>query len=81
MFVRLSGAGPDGQALEKTWELIAEAHEGANIPCMGAVSLARKLARGALPLRGAFPCVGLIDLDEYLAELRAFRVRWAVFDA
>jgi hypothetical protein len=78
MFVRLRGIGRGGEALDKTWELIAERHEGANIPCMAAVSLARRLARGTLAERGARPCVGLVTLDEYLAELRPFPVRWSV---
>ncbi|MGE5616256.1 MAG: saccharopine dehydrogenase NADP-binding domain-containing protein [Bacillota bacterium] len=81
MFVRLRGEGPDGRMLQKTWELVAERHEGANIPCMAAVNLARRLARGTLAERGAHACVGMIDLDEYLAELRAFSVRWNVFPA
>jgi saccharopine dehydrogenase-like NADP-dependent oxidoreductase len=68
MFVRLSGTDPGGKPLRRTWELVAEGHEGANIPCMGAASLAKKLARGAIPERGARPCVGLITLDEYLAS-------------
>ena len=80
MFVRLSGTGPGGQALRTTWELVAEGHEGANIPCMGAASLAKKLARGAIPERGARPCLGLISLDEYLAELGRFRVTWGKFE-
>jgi hypothetical protein len=81
MFVHLEGIGSDGGALARTWELVAENHEGANIPCMGAVSLARKLASGRVPRRGALACVGLVTLDEYLQELRPFRVRWGCFDA
>jgi hypothetical protein len=74
MFVRLAGTAPGGAALVRTWELVAEHHEGTNIPCMAAVRLARKLARGELALRGATPCLGLISLDEYLDELRPFAV-------
>jgi hypothetical protein len=80
MFVRLSGSGKDGRPLRRTWELVAEGHEGANIPCMGAVSLAKKLAGRGIAARGAVACVGLIDLDDYLGELRPFRVSWGAFD-
>jgi len=80
MFVRLSGRDTRGADRASTWELVAEGHEGANIPCMGAASLARKLARGGFAEPGARPCVDLIDLDEYLAELRSFRVSWGTFD-
>lgn len=37
---------------------------------MAAVCVARKLIAGRLPVRGAMPCVGLVSLDEYLAELQ-----------
>ena len=74
MFVRLSGIAPDGVEQVRTWELVAERHEGAHIPCMAAVRLARKLARGEIGVRGAMPCLGLVSLDEYLDELRPFAV-------
>ena len=77
MFVRLEGLGHDGSEHTRTWELVAEGHEGANIPCMAAVRLARKLARGEIAERGARPCIGLLTLGEYLEELRPFRVSWS----
>jgi hypothetical protein len=81
MFVHLSGVGREGAALQRTWELVAGCHEGANIPCMAAVRVARKLAAGEVSRRGAFPCVGFVTLDEYLEELRPFDVSWGCFDA
>lgn len=69
MFVRLSGLDTEGQAQELCWELLAAHNDGPNIPCMAAVALARKLAAGTLQARGAAPCLGLLSLDEYLAEL------------
>ncbi|MOA47965.1 hypothetical protein D3C78_1706450 [compost metagenome] len=45
---------------------------------MAAVALARKLAAGSLAARGAQPCVGLLSLDEYLAELDGLAVSSAV---
>ena len=79
MFVRMSGIGKDGSEHMRTWELVAERHEGANIPCMAAVRLARKLARGEMRLRGAQPCLGLLTLPEYLEELEPFAVTSAVY--
>jgi hypothetical protein len=55
--------------MSRYWELVAEGNDGMNIPCMAAVALARKLAGGPVAT-GATPCVGLISLEEYLAELR-----------
>jgi hypothetical protein len=74
MFVTLRGIGPTGDRLERRWELRARGEEGAMIPCMAAVALARKLARGELRSRGATPCVGLVTLAEYLRELEPFEV-------
>jgi saccharopine dehydrogenase-like NADP-dependent oxidoreductase len=68
MFVRVTGSRGDARC-EYLWELRASDNKGALVPCMAAVALARKLARGALPDSGALPCMGLLDLDEYLAEL------------
>ncbi len=70
MFVRLSGADARGSPREILWELVAENHEGRRIPCLGAVAVIRKALAGRPAEAGARPCVGVIDLDEYLAELR-----------
>lgn len=69
MFVRLQGTGHDGQPLGLCWELHAHNDHGLNIPCMAAVVLARKLAAGTLHQQGAIPCMGLVTLEEYLAEM------------
>lgn len=74
MFVEIKGTGQDGRPLQLTWELIAAQNHGPNIPCMAAVALARKLAVNQLTARGAMPCVGLVSLDEYLAELKDFDI-------
>lgn len=78
MFVDLAGPAHDGRPLRLRWELVADGDEGRHIPCMGAVALVRKALRGGLPAAGALPCVGLLDLREYLAELEGLPVRTAV---
>jgi len=75
MFVALRGTDRSGAAIERGWELLAIGNEGANVPCMAAVALARKLARPEFTVRGATPCVGLLTLEEYLHELEPFDVR------
>lgn len=65
----LSGTGPDGRPKRTAFFLIARSGHGPYIPCMPAILLARKLARGQIDRRGAMPCVGLIDLPEYLTAL------------
>lgn len=78
MFVRLRGTGLDGTPQQVVWELIARNNHGPSIPCMAVVALARKLAAGRISTRGALPCVGLVSLDEYLAELSGLEITVAV---
>jgi saccharopine dehydrogenase-like NADP-dependent oxidoreductase len=69
MHVELRGTGRDGQARQRNWQLIAYDNHGPQIPCGAAIALARKLAAGRLPAKGAMPCVGLLTLEEYLGAL------------
>ncbi|OIO72848.1 MAG: hypothetical protein AUJ57_05220 [Zetaproteobacteria bacterium CG1_02_53_45] len=67
--VELRGLNHDGKAHSKSWQLVAFDNHGPQIPCGAAIALARKLADGKMPLKGATPCVGLLTLEEYLAAL------------
>jgi hypothetical protein len=71
----LHGLGRDGQPRAQRFFLIARSGHGPYIPCMPAILLARKLAQGPLTQRGAIPCLGLIDLDEYLTALGGLDVK------
>jgi hypothetical protein len=75
MFVHLSGQGRRGLHREGTWELTAQNEDGMKVPCTPAVALAKKLAAGKLAQRGAMPCMGLLDLEEILAETAGMQVR------
>jgi hypothetical protein len=70
----LSGLGRDGRARTARFFLIARSGHGPYIPCMPAILLARKLARGELNRRGAMPCLDLISLDEYLGALEGLDI-------
>ena len=74
MFVQLDGLGSDGKPLNWNWHLVALNNHGPNIPCIAAVALARKLSAGSIAQRGAQPCIGLISVEEYLAELEGFDI-------
>jgi saccharopine dehydrogenase-like NADP-dependent oxidoreductase len=65
----LIGVGHDGRPKERRFYLIARSGHGPYIPCMPAILLARQLAAGKIALRGATPCVDLIDLQRYLDAL------------
>lgn len=69
MIVRLEGEGRDGGRLVRTISLIARDNQGPYVPVVAAVLVARKLVRGEMAARGAMPCVGMITLAEFAAEV------------
>lgn len=75
MFVELGGTGRDGRSLTKRWHLVAGQNHGPHIPCGASIALARKLAAGGALSVGAYPCVGLLSVGEYLAPLRDLDIR------
>ena len=74
MVVELGGRDAQDRPLRLRWSLSAAAGHGPQIPATPAVVLARMLADGRLPARGAVPCVGLFTLDDALAALDGFAV-------
>ena len=74
MVVRVQGLAADGAVARRAWHIAADDDHGPEIPCMAAILLARRLARGeALPL-GAQACMGLLKLAEFGAEFS----RWGM---
>ncbi len=69
MYVDLVGEDAGGRPVKRTWTLIAEAGDGPWVPCVPAVVLTRKLARNEITDRGATPCLGLMSLAEFVAEV------------
>jgi len=65
----LYGTGKDGAPLTRRHWIIARQGDGPNIPCMPAILIARRLARGERIAPGARPCLDIISLDEYLDAL------------
>jgi saccharopine dehydrogenase-like NADP-dependent oxidoreductase len=74
--MELSGTDAAGVRKAITFELTARAGDGPYIPCIPSILLAQKLARAEITVRGAFPCVGLITLDEYLDALAPLDIDW-----
>jgi saccharopine dehydrogenase-like NADP-dependent oxidoreductase len=70
----LSGIGRDGKPLNRRFVIIARSGHGPYIPCMPAILMTRRLANGAVPQRGAMPCLDLVDLDTYLAALEGLDI-------
>lgn len=74
MVVRLRGSDAQEQPLTLAWHITAGNNHGPEIPCMAAILLARKLASGGGPAPGAYPCMGLLALDEFSPEF----ARWGM---
>lgn len=69
MHMIISGKNHNGQPLTRTWFIIAKDGDGPHIPTVPAIVLAARLAKGEQLTTGAMPCLGLVNLQEYLVEL------------
>lgn len=70
----IAGRGHDGARMARRHWIIARQGHGANIPCMPAILIARKLAQGETLAPGARSCLDLITLDEFLAALEGLDI-------
>jgi saccharopine dehydrogenase-like NADP-dependent oxidoreductase len=67
---RIDGAG----RVRRTWQLVAPALDGPEIPCMAAILLARRLIRGERFPPGAFPCMGILSLADFAPLFARWRI-------
>jgi NAD(P)-dependent dehydrogenase (short-subunit alcohol dehydrogenase family) len=74
MKVAIRGRRGDGVRVQRTWQLIAPAQKGPEVPCMAAVILARRLAAGEGFKPGAYPCIGFVALAEFAAEFAKWQM-------
>lgn len=72
--VEMRGLDQQGQPKQRTFYLIATDSYGPIIPSMPAILCAKKLANGELQRRGAYPCLDVITLPEYLAVLESKKI-------
>jgi hypothetical protein len=78
MLVSMVGRRPDGSRARVEWHLAVDALNGPEIPCIAAILLARKLAAGASPQTGAFPCMGFLTLAELEREFPRWKITTVV---
>lgn len=78
MLVSLAGTRNDGSRARIEWHLTAEAGHGPEIPCMAAILLTRKLARTEISARGAYPCMGFLNLADFEPEFAKWRISTVV---
>ena len=65
MRVMVAGRRAGGMPGESTWRLTARNGDGPAIPCIAAIVIAKKLARGESLEPGARPCQGMMTLEEF----------------
>jgi hypothetical protein len=75
MHVIITGKDHGGRAHTRTWYIVAFDGDGPQIPTVPAILLAKRLARQEISDRGAKPCISMVTLDDYLAELRGYNIR------
>ncbi len=68
MVLRASGTNTHGQTVRRAWHIAADDDHGPEIPCMAALLLARKLARGEALPSGAYTSLGQLTLAEFEPE-------------
>jgi hypothetical protein len=78
MRVRVDGVRHDGGRGFHEWKLVARQGHGPEIPCVPAVAIARKLARGETFVAGARPCIGMMSLDDFDTAAAPFDIEWHV---
>lgn len=75
MVVRVSGRDGQGRDMARAWHIAADDDHGPEIPCMAAILLARRLARGPALPAGAFTAVGHLALADFAPEFERWGMR------
>lgn len=81
MVVEASGRNSGDRAVLARWSLAAPAGRGPYVPTVPAVALVRQIRDGKLTFRGAGPCTGLLELEDFRRDfdrmeiLTAFEIR------
>ncbi len=78
MFVQINGRKHGGDTVVRTWRMIAHRNHGPEIPCIPAIILGRKLARGELSRRGAIACLNLFSTDDFQYAVSDFAISTSV---
>ena len=74
MVVRVEGLDANRSPARRAWHIAADDDHGPEIPCMAAILLARKFARGESLSSSAFACMGFLKLEEFAPEF----ARWGM---
>lgn len=69
MLVDLEGISESGRQMAYRWRLVAEDGQGPFIPAAPAAALVARLARGETLRPGAYPCMGILGVEDILAQV------------
>ena len=82
MRVSVAGVTREGRRVRRTWLLTAPALDGPEIPCMAAIALVRRLARGEEFESGARACLDMLALQEFKPQFERWKIRtWVLEEA
>lgn len=74
MFVAVDGTLRNGEAVNRSWHLIAEGDDGPFIPSMAAFVIIGKFLSGDAPHAGARACLDDLELEDYERVFARFRI-------
>ncbi len=74
MVVRADGVDGAGKPRQRAWHIQAGDDHGPEIPCMAAILLAQRMARGDVLPAGAFACAGMLALTEFEPEFKRWQM-------
>jgi hypothetical protein len=80
MVVRVRGSAADGAPVARAWHITAGDNNGPEIPCMAAILLAERIARGHAPEAGARVCMGLLGVADFEPEFARWHMATDVVD-
>ncbi|MGL9725609.1 MAG: hypothetical protein ACR5KV_02690 [Wolbachia sp.] len=74
MHIILCGKDKQEKPIERHWFIIVKDGDRTQIPCVPDIILAQKLISGEPLNPGAYSCMRLVSLEEYLNELKDFNI-------
>lgn len=80
MMIRLEGLSRQKKPLRLEWHLTADKNHGPEIPCIPAILLARRLARGDTFAPGAQTSAGSLRLQEFEPEFARWDIETQVIE-
>jgi saccharopine dehydrogenase-like NADP-dependent oxidoreductase len=74
MHVEVRGEDRAGAPVLRRWILVARNDDGPTVPTLASTALIHKLACGEIAARGAMPCVGLLTLSDFVAQMSGLAI-------